>query len=198
MFYPIMLDIENKLIVVIGGGEVAYRKVNKLLEFGGTVRIISPEFIEKFIVLKDLYKENIEIIYDIYNKSYIEDAFLVIGATSSKTVNGEIAKDCNNLNVLVNIVDSKDRSDFITPSIINNDNLTISISTLGSFPYLSKKIRIDMEEKYKKFDKEYINVLEEIRKITLNKYSDRTKEIMDKALDLNLIDLREFLIELEK
>lgn len=198
MFYPVMLDIRNKLIVVIGGGEVAYRKANKLLEFGGNIRIISPEVTEKFIDLRNFYKENIEIIYDIYNKKYIEDAFLVIGATSSRRVNREVGRDCNDFNILVNIVDSKDESDFITSSIINNDNLTISVSTLGSFPYLSKKIRIDMEEKYKKFNKEYMDVLEEIRKIALDKYSDKKREIMDKALDLNLADLRELLKELEK
>ncbi|WMM23871.1 bifunctional precorrin-2 dehydrogenase/sirohydrochlorin ferrochelatase [Tissierella sp. MB52-C2] len=198
MFYPIMLKIENKLIIVVGGGQVAYRKVKKLLEFGGTVRVVSPKIIDDFKDLQKEYKENIELIYDIYNKKYIEDAFLVIGATSSRMTNKEIGEDCNNLNILVNIVDSKDESDFITSSIINNDNLTISISTLGSFPYLSKKIRIDMEKKYKKFDKEYMIILEEIRRITLDNYSHKTKEIMDKALELNIVDLKEFLKELEK
>lgn len=198
MFYPIMLKIENKLIVVVGGGQVAYRKVKKLLEFGGTVRVVSPKIIDGLKDLQKEYKENIEFIYDIYNKKHIEDSYLVIGATSSRNINKEIAKDCNSLNILVNIVDSKDESDFITSSIINNDNLTISISTLGSFPYLSKKIRIDMEKKYKKFDKEYMIILEEIRRITLDNYSHKTKEIMDKALELNIVDLKEFLKELEK
>lgn len=198
MFYPIMIDIHDRKIVIVGGGKVAYRKSKNLLKYGGKVIILSPETIDDFKKLKDIYKDKLQFVYNKYEKVYIEDAFLVIAATSSSLVNQEISKDCKKLNILSNIVDSKEDCDFITTSIINNDNLTISVCTMGSFPYLSKKIRIDMEEKYKKFDKEYINVLEEIRNIILNKYPDKTREMMDQALELDLKDLKELLEKLKK
>ncbi len=198
MFYPIMIDIHDRKIVIVGGGKVAYRKSKNLLKYGGKVIILSPETIDDFKRLKDIYKDKLQFVYNKYEKVYIEDAFLVIAATSSSLVNQEISKDCKELNILSNIVDSKEDCDFITTSIINNDNLTISVCTMGSFPYLSKKIRIDMEEKYKKFDKEYINVLEEIRNIILNKYPDETREMMDQALELDLKDLKELLEKLKK
>lgn len=198
MFYPIMIDIHEKNIVVVGGGKVSYRKAKNLLKYGGNVTILSPDIIYEFKELKNIYKDNLQFIYNVYEKKYIEDAFLVIGSTSSSTVNQQISKDCKSLNILSNIVDSKEESDFITPSIINNDNFTISISTMGSFPYLSKKIRIDMEKKYGKFTKEYTDTLEEIRNIILNKYPDKTKKIMDKALELELEDLKELLEKLQK
>ncbi|WP_313758036.1 bifunctional precorrin-2 dehydrogenase/sirohydrochlorin ferrochelatase [Tissierella sp.] len=197
MFYPIMIDISNKCIIVVGGGEVAHRKTKKLLEFGGNVMILSPNNIQKFQELKERYKEKLDFIYDEYNKKYIEGAFLVIGATSSRKVNKQISEDCKSLDILVNIVDSKEDSDFITPSIINNDAITISISTMGSFPYLSKKIRMDMEDSYKKFNKEYLDTLEEIRYLILDKYREEKKEIMDHALNLNIDELKEFLIKLK-
>lgn len=198
MFYPIMIDIHDRKIVIVGGGKVAYRKSKNLLKYGGKVIILSPETIDDFKKLKDIYKDKLQFVCNKYEKVYIEDAFLVIAATSSSLVNQEISKDCKKLNILSNIVDSKEDCDFITTSIINNDNLTISICTMGSFPYLSKKIRIDMEEKYKKFDKKYIDVLEEIRNIILNKYPDKTREMMDQALELDLKDLKELLEKLKK
>ena len=197
MFYPIMIDINDKDIVVVGGGEVAYSKSVKLLEFGANIKVLSPTKTDKFLELKEIYKEKLNFICNVYEKKYVEKAFLVVAATSSREVNEQISKDCKALKILANIVDSKKESDFITPSIINNDNLLISISTMGSFPYLSKKIRIDMEERYKKFNKDYIDILEKIRISILNQYKDRTKEIMDYALELDIEGLKDLLIRLE-
>lgn len=197
MFYPIMIDIYDKDIVIVGGGKVAYRKSAKLLEFGANIKVLSPTKTDKFLELKEIYKEKLNFICNVYEKKYIEKAFLVVAATSSKEVNEQISKDCKDLKILANIVDSKKDSDFITPSIINNDNLLISISTMGSFPYLSKKIRIDIEQSYKKFNKEYMDILEKIRISILNQYKDRTKEIMDYALELDIQGLNDLLIKLE-
>lgn len=197
MFYPIMIDVYDKDIVIVGGGEVAYRKSAKLLEFGANIKILSPTKINRFLELKEKHKENINFICNVYEKQYIEKAFLVVAATSSMQVNKQIAKDCKLLKIMANIVDSRKDSDFITPSIINNDNLIISISTMGGFPYLSKKIRMEMEENYKKFNKEYMSVLERIRISILNQYKDRTIEIMDYALDLDIEGLKNLLIKLE-
>lgn len=197
MFYPIMVDIYGKDILIVGGGQVAYRKCRNLLRFDGKITILCHDIIDEFQELKKEYEENLNIVYNGYEQKYIEKAFLVIAATSSREVNKQISKDCKELGILVNVVDSREDSDFITPAIINNDNLTIAISTMGSFPYLSKKIRMEMEDNYKKYDKEYMDVLEDIRIIILNQYKDRMRELMDHALDLDIKELRDFLIKLE-
>lgn len=191
MFYPVMMEITNRKIVIVGGGKVAYRKSKNILEYGGILTILSPEIIDEFSELKEKYKEKLNFIYDEYDIKYIEDAFLVIGATCTRSLNNKIGKDCANLNILVNLVDSKEESDFITPALINNDNLTISISTMGSFPYLCKKIRKDMEKKYVKFNKEYMDILEDIRYFIIKEKPDNMRSEMDRILELSLDELKE-------
>lgn len=193
MFYPIMINLTGKKVLIVGGGRVAYRKAKKILEFGGDLTILSPEFLGEFKELKKIYKDKLNFIQDIYDEKYIEDNFLVIGSTTSRQVNKKIGEDCKDLNILVNLVDSKDESDFITTSIINNDNLTISISTMGSFPYLCKKIRKDMEKNYGKYDKEYIDILEKLRSFILKKNPDNMREEMEEVLNLDLGDLKDLL-----
>ena len=196
MFYPIMVDIFNKKIVIVGGGEIGYRKAKNFLEFGAKIVALSPKFIDKFYKLEKEYKEQIRLINDVYNKEYIYGSFLVIGATSSRKINKQISIDSRDLNILCNIVASKEESGFISPAIVNREGLIVSVSTGGKFPYLCKKIREDMEDKYSKFDKEYMDLLEKLREVVLSEYKDRSQELFNYSIGLNRDELRKFLIEL--
>ncbi|MCP2240782.1 precorrin-2 dehydrogenase/sirohydrochlorin ferrochelatase family protein [Thermoanaerobacterium thermosaccharolyticum] len=142
-YYPIMLNITNKKCLVIGGGNVAYRKILSLLEFGGTVTAIAPKFI------KDIWKlsknNRIELIDRKYQKNDVQNYNLVIVATNDKMLNKEISKECIDNNIPVNVVDDKELSTFITPSVIRRGDLTISISTNGKSPLLSRRIREMLE-----------------------------------------------------
>lgn len=185
MYFPIMIELENRKIAIIGGGKVAYRKALKFLEFNGDVTIISPEIIDEF---KNL---DIKIIHEDYKKEFLDGFDLVIAATNNKKLNLEISKDCKDKNILFNNSDS-DRSDFVLPSIINSEGLIVSTSTNGRFPTLSKMVREDFEEKYKKYDDEFLDNLEILRKIVLEKDRENSKKIFKNALELNnekLLDL---------
>lgn len=192
MFFPIMIDIKEKKIVIIGGGKIGYRKAKTLLEFGGQVLVISIDFIEEFYRLKNQYGENLSFIKDNYKKEYIKDAFMIIGATSSREINNQISIDAKNMDILSNIVDSQKDSSFISQSIINRKGLIMSVSTMGKFPYLSKKIKEDIKKDYSKYDSEYMDLLENLRKIVLLDYRDEKREIFDKALKLDKDGLRNF------
>ncbi|MDK2805385.1 MAG: precorrin-2 dehydrogenase [Thermoanaerobacterium sp.] len=142
-YYPIMLNITNKKCLVIGGGNVAYRKILSLLEFDGTVTAISPKFIKD---IWELSKNNrIELIERKYQKKDVQNYNLVIVATNDKMLNKEISKECIDNNIPVNVVDDKELSTFITPSVIRRGDLTISISTNGKSPLLSRRIREMLE-----------------------------------------------------
>ncbi len=197
MFYPIMIDIEDKKIVIIGGGKVGYRKAKNFLEFEGKVTVISEKFFEKFSELKNKYGENLILIKDTYNNEYIHKSFLVVAATSSRNMNKQISKECSKQGILCNVVDSLEESEFTCTSVINKGDLILSISTMGKCPFLSKKIRIDLEKQYSDIDEEYINLLGEIRKIIISKYSHRKKELLDHCLDLTKEELENFYEELK-
>lgn len=198
MFYPIMIDMSNKKIVVVGGGKIGYRKSQKLLEFGGEVMVISPKFSKEFCLLEKEYADKIILIRDFYNKKYLKKAFLVIAATDSSETNQQIAIDSRNNKSLCNVVDNREKSSFISTSTINKEGLVVSISTMGKFPYLSKKVRKDLQKQYSKFDKEYVDVLEKVRKVVLKKYKEHSEKIFDHALDLNIEELKVFLRKLEE
>ncbi len=195
MFYPMMIDIEDKLILIVGGGSIAYRKAKAMLEFGGRVSIVSPEFLDEFRNMEEEYNDGeskLILISDEYDCKYILDKSFVIAATSSRQINREIMKDCKSNKILGSNVDGRESSDFITPAIYKNDNLTISISTGGSFPYLSKKIRSEMGDNYKKYDAEYLSVLEDVRYNIIKKYPDKKRQIMEKILELDIDGLKKF------
>lgn len=195
MFYPLMMNIQDKLVIVIGGGKVALRKAEKILEFQGTVRVISPKFVDNFQDLKARFSERLEIIEDKYKENYIKDAFLVIGATSNQEVNENISKYCKENNILCNIVDSIKLSDFIVPSSIKRGSLVISVSTMGKSPTLASKIKKELEEVYSHEYEEYIDLLGEARELVVKNYDDEKKkrERLKEIIDMPIQKLKSFI-----
>ncbi|WP_085828938.1 precorrin-2 dehydrogenase/sirohydrochlorin ferrochelatase family protein [Clostridium massiliodielmoense] len=194
MYYPLMINIDNKNIVVIGGGMVAFRKVKKLLEFGACVTVISPHVLENFNSLKVKFHDKLKIIEDYFKSTYIENAYLVIGATSDKNINEEISNYCRNKKILCNIVDNIEASDFIVPSSIKRGDLVISVSTMGKSPMLCSKIRKELEDRYTDIYEEYIFLLGEARNIILQKFNDEEKRQMLKLIiNMNIDKLKKFI-----
>ncbi|KEH93421.1 siroheme synthase [Clostridium botulinum C/D str. BKT12695] len=194
MYYPLMINIDNKNIVVIGGGTVAFRKVKKLLEFGACVTVISPNVLEKFNSLKVKFHDKLKIIEDYFKSTYIENAYLVIGATSDKNINKKISEYCKKKRIFCNIVDNIKESDFIVPSSIKRGDLVISVSTMGKSPMLSSRIRKELEEKYTDEYGEYIFLLGESRNIILKKFNDEEKRQMLKSIiNMNIDKLKKFI-----
>ncbi|WP_236880577.1 precorrin-2 dehydrogenase/sirohydrochlorin ferrochelatase family protein [Clostridioides difficile] len=144
MLYPINLKLDELDVVIIGGGEVAYRKCKNFLEFNKNVTIVSKQILNKFYDLKG----NIKIIKDDYKEIYIKDASVIIAATNNRELNMEIGLYCKAKNKLVNVVDNIEISNFTVPSYIKRGDLLISVSTGGKSPSLSSKIKKEIEERY--------------------------------------------------
>jgi siroheme synthase-like protein len=142
--YPIFLNISGKKCVVVGGGQVALRKVRMLLECGANVEVISPELCPELLKLA----ENGEIY--IHNREYqagdLKDAFVAIAATDNSDINRQVVKEARSNAVLVNVVDDPEPSDFIVPSYMRRGEITIAISTAGRSPALARKIRTRLEK----------------------------------------------------
>lgn len=200
MFYPLMIDLDNKKIVLIGGGQVSIRKSKKFLEYGAEVYVVAPSFQEDFFVLKEAYAEKLCLVKDNYKSEYVIDAFLVVASTNSKEVNSKIASFCVEKNILCNVVDDIEDSSFIVPSTVKRGDLLISVSTLGNSPSLCGKIRRELEETYGDEYEEYVKLLGEVRKHILETCKDNKekKNILNNLVNLNLKQLREFYEQLRK
>lgn len=187
MLYPINLELKDINITVIGGGEVAYRKCKNFLDFGKSVRVVSPEFIDEF----ELIKNDVELIYDEYKEEYIKDSFIVVAGTNNKEINKNIGIYCRECGKLVNVVDDIKLSNYTVPSYVKRGDLLISISTGGKSPSLSSKIKKELQEKYDDSYEEYINILGEIRKeiIKKNKNISERKKILNSLVNLTLEEL---------
>ncbi|RKD30621.1 precorrin-2 dehydrogenase/sirohydrochlorin ferrochelatase family protein [Thermohalobacter berrensis] len=188
MFYPMMINVKNKKVSVVGGGRVAYRKVKTFLKYGADVKVISINFINKFEKIKD----KIEIIKDKYTPEYIKNSFLVVAATSSKETNEKIALFCKENKILCNIADDIQLSDFIVPSSIKKGDLIVSVSTSGKSPLLARKIRKEIEEIFPYEYDDYVNTLGETRRLVIEKCKDekRKNKLLNELIDLDLEELK--------
>lgn len=188
MNYPVMIDLMGKEITVIGGGKIAYRKVNNFLKFGYEVTVVSREFIEDFKKIEN----KIKIIKDEYSEKYIKDSFIVVAATNNKKVNESIGMFCRSNNKLVNVIDDQKLSNFIVPSCVKRGDLVISISTGGKSPSLASKIRKDLEIQYDDSYEEYLILLGELRVQILEKYNNPSirKDLLNKIINLNYDELK--------
>lgn len=170
-YYPICLDLKDKKCVVVGGGEVALRKVKSLLEAEAKVVIISPEII--FGIRELIDKNKITYLKQEYKSDDIaEDTFLIIAASNNKQLNAQIANEAKKLNLLVNVVDAPDLCNFIIPAILRRGDLIISISTSGKSPALAKKIKEDLQSIYGVEYEALVDLLGDLRQKVQAKYKN--------------------------
>src|SRR5215471_14010361 len=142
MYYPIVLNITDRRVVVIGGGSVAEGKVRNLIESGADVTVISPVVTPALRSLAN--STQITLIERPYKPSDIRGAFFVVAATDDMRAQERIWRDTRKMHVLVNTVDECGRCDFIMPSVLRREPLIVAISTSGKSPafaaWLQKKL----------------------------------------------------------
>jgi precorrin-2 dehydrogenase/sirohydrochlorin ferrochelatase len=154
-YYPILLDLEGKKALIVGGGEIAERKTITLMNYNAKIYIVSRTLtnnLKQFIENKAVYYLGVE-----FEKSYLDGVFLVIAATDDNELNGLVSKLAAKRGILVNAVDQPSDCSFIVPSVLNRGDLCIAISTGGKSPALAKKIRVELESR---FGPEYAHFLE--------------------------------------
>lgn len=188
-YYPLYLDLKGKLCVVVGGGEVAERKVGSLLEAQAAVRVISPQIVP---ALRDLWEKGvIEWWAEEFAERDVPGLFLVIGATDDPRLNLRVAAWARRQKAWVNLVDDAAGSDFIVPSRISRGDLTIAISTGGKSPALARKIREELEVQYGQEYGEFLELLGEVRGEVIARLPDpRAREATFRALvDSDILQL---------
>jgi precorrin-2 dehydrogenase / sirohydrochlorin ferrochelatase len=138
--------------VVVGGGEVASRKVANLLQAGAEVVVISPE------VLPELAGMDMEVLHRPYECGDLSGANLAFTATDSREVNAAVAREAKERGVPINVADRPSEGDFSVPSTLRRGGLQVAVSTGGASPTLARRIRSELEEA---FGPEWAGVVEE-------------------------------------
>lgn len=142
--YPIgLIGLEQQRIVVVGGGNVATRKVTGLLAAGAVVTVISPALSPELVRLAD--RQQITVVQRAYHDGDLADTWLVIAATNNPRVNDQVWQEAEQRGCLVNVVDDPARGNFIVPAVIHRGEITITISTGGASPALARRLRERLE-----------------------------------------------------
>jgi len=188
-YYPLLVDLNKIKCLVIGGGDVAFRKTLSLREAGAEVTLISPRIIDP--LLKMAEDGEIKFIKRTYQKGDLKGFRLVYVAIDDKKVSGEIGAEAREEGVLLNIADNPEQGNFIVPSKIQRGDLYLCFSTNGKSPLLSKKIRQDLEERYGREYEEFLQLLGRERVWALREVAkiDQRKAYFEELVFSDLLDL---------
>ncbi|MHB8085830.1 MAG: precorrin-2 dehydrogenase/sirohydrochlorin ferrochelatase family protein [Dehalococcoidia bacterium] len=182
-YYPVFLKLSGRRCIVIGGGQVALRKVQTLLQCGARVEVVSPVVCAGLEELNS--RRKISIVSRDYRHGDLRGAFLAIAATGDTSVNTKIEQEAEQTGVPVNIVDNKELSSFIVPSFLRRGDVTIAVSTAGRSPALARRIRTRLE---KDIGVEYAalaEIVDEVRNEIKKKGIEIGTEVWQSAMDID-------------
>jgi precorrin-2 dehydrogenase len=148
-YFPILIDLEKKDILVVGGGKIAYRKIKTLLDYGAAIEIITPEIIENKIKL--LFEEGkVSLRLRKFEDRDIENRFLVVAATDDKELNKNIYELGDSKNILVNNITTKEDLNARFCAIHRGDDFQVAISTDEGNPKRALELKKQVEKSLEK------------------------------------------------
>lgn len=142
-YLPIFADLKQRPVLVVGGGEVAARKVDLLLRAGAEIRIVAQSLSP---ILEQLRQQgHIHWLGQAFAAQQLDEVFLVIAATDDSALNAQVFAEADKRRVLANVVDDQPRCSFIFPSIIDRSPLVVAVSSSGQAPVLARMLREKLE-----------------------------------------------------
>ncbi|TYR78751.1 NAD(P)-binding protein [Priestia megaterium] len=163
--FTVMLDLCNQPIVVIGGGNVATRRIKSFLKEGAEITVVAPSFTEEICKWSD--EDKVRLKRKSVEKKDFEHAFLIVIATNDETVTSFVAKHARK-NQLVNAASQFSEGNVQVPAQFSRGNLSISVSTNGASPSLTKKIKQELEQQFDESYIEYTYFLAHCREVIHN------------------------------
>ncbi|WP_315287440.1 bifunctional precorrin-2 dehydrogenase/sirohydrochlorin ferrochelatase [Leptotrichia massiliensis] len=156
MWFPLFINLENKKVLVIGGGKVAAKKIEKILEYGADITVVTENVMEeKLLKLENIKIQNNQKIEN--DKAKIEKLvkgyFWVIAATDNEELNENIANVCDSNGMLINNVSSKVNMNAMFGGIVKNSEFQIAISTSGKNCKRSRAMKSEIQKVLDKIEK---------------------------------------------
>jgi len=192
-YFPFFVELKGKRGLIVGGGIVAERKVRKLLPYEPELLVVAPKIDDGIWKLSEEIKEKRKKNEDTselilserdFETTNLEKMDFVIAATSDETLNARIAKLCEERNILVNVVDDKEKCGFLFPSLIREGKLSIGISTEGASPRVATTFRARLSADIPERMEEILDYLEKIRpfaKVAIEDDKKRAAFLMELA-----------------
>lgn len=140
-FMPISIDVKGKKIVIIGGGAVAWHKIESLTKFADNIWVIGKEVSDK------IKNAGVNYIEKEYDKSDLEGALIVYAATNIRELNHQVKEDGHAINLLVNTVDKPSECDFVSPAIYRKDFISVAVSSNAQSVYKAIEVRNFIKDK---------------------------------------------------
>ena len=192
-YFPMFVDMTERECLIVGGGNVAYRKVMVMLDFGAKVTVVAEDIcdeLRKLTIDDTANKENrITFIKRRFERKDCDGMEMVIAATDDNALNHEIAEYCKAKGIMVNAVDQKADCSFIFPSYIKEKNLVAAFSSSGNSPVLTQYLKGKEQEILTPFLGELNEYMGQIREKVIAEYDTEAerkrvfKEIMCAAID---------------
>jgi precorrin-2 dehydrogenase/sirohydrochlorin ferrochelatase len=161
-YYPIFLNLKGKRTVVVGGGMVAQRKIETLLEHGADVHVISRALTPELD--REVKGGRVKHVGEEFSETHLDGAFMVIAATDDADLNRRVSRAAQKRGLLINAVDQPDDCNFIVPSSLTRGDLRIAISTSGKSPAMARKVREDLERQFGNEYESFLNLMGRMRR----------------------------------
>lgn len=174
VYFPILISLSDRKCLVVGGGPIAFHKVQSLEKFSPNLTILSPKITEKLEKIAE--KNGFKIIRKEYETTDLNGFDIVIAATGKKALSKQIWKDCKEQKILVNTVDDPEYCDFILPATIKRGDLTVSVGTQGKSPFMTKEIRRWLNRMFTPEWSDVVDLAADFRKRVFAAYSPKERE----------------------
>jgi uroporphyrin-III C-methyltransferase/precorrin-2 dehydrogenase/sirohydrochlorin ferrochelatase len=142
-YFPVFFDLSHQKVLVVGGGEVALRKVTLLERAGAAITVVAPEILPELIARAAPGK--LDVVQREFAAADLDGMRLVIVATADRALNRSVAASSEARHIPVNVVDDRKASRFIVPALIDRDPVLVAISTGGTSPVLARRLRERLE-----------------------------------------------------
>ena len=189
-YFPMFVDMMERECLIVGGGNVAYRKVMVMLDFGAKVTVVAEDICDELRKLTiDDTADRIMFIKRRFERKDCDGMEMVIAATDDNALNHEIAEYCKAKGIMVNAVDQKADCSFIFPSYIKEKNLVAAFSSGGNSPVLTQYLKGKEKEILTPFLGELNEYMGHIREKVIAEYDTEAerkrvfKEILCAAID---------------
>lgn len=170
--YPLFMCLQNRPCLVVGGGKIALRKAEALLQAGANLTLVAPELDNALAKLLQQYPKQTTWQPRAFQDRDILGHYLIIAATNHAAVNAHVAELANARQIPVNVVDNPAACSFIVPSVVDRSPVMIAVSTGGASPVLARQLRLKLETMIPSSCGQLAAITEEYREVVKQRWAD--------------------------